>query len=116
MNIYFFKLASFLYLFGSIAYLVYIIFLKENLSKLALTIASIGFASHTLALITRYAEAGHTPVTNLHESLSFGLCFSRQCHLCPGLLLRCDVFDSGKTTQVEKIGGYHKEAPSFKSS
>jgi cytochrome c-type biogenesis protein CcsB len=71
MNIYFFKLASFLYLFGSIAYLVYIIFLKENLSKLALTIASIGFASHTLALITRYAEAGHTPVTNLHESLSF---------------------------------------------
>jgi cytochrome c-type biogenesis protein CcsB len=71
MNNYFFKLASFLYLFGSIAYLVYIIFLKENLSKLALTIASIGFASHTLALITRYAEAGHTPVTNLHESLSF---------------------------------------------
>ncbi|HJX60219.1 MAG TPA: c-type cytochrome biogenesis protein CcsB, partial [Thermodesulfobacteriota bacterium] len=71
MNIYFFKLASFLYLFGSIAYLVYIIFLKENLSKLALTIVSIGFVSHTLALITRYAEAGHTPVTNLHESLSF---------------------------------------------
>src|SRR4030066_895658 len=71
MNIYFFKLASFLYLLGSIAYLVYIIFLKENLSKLALTIVSIGFASHTLALITRYAEAGHTPVTNLHESLSF---------------------------------------------
>jgi len=71
MNIYFFKLASFLYFFGSLAYLVYIIFLKENLSKLALTIVSIGFASHTLALITRYAEAGHTPVTNLHESLSF---------------------------------------------
>jgi cytochrome c-type biogenesis protein CcsB len=71
MNIYFFKLASFLYLFGSLAYLVYIIFLKNNLSRLALTIVSIGFASHTLALITRYAEAGHTPVTNLHESLSF---------------------------------------------
>jgi len=71
MNIYFFKLASFLYFFGSLAYLVYIIFLKENLSKLALTIVSIGFTSHTLALITRYAEAGHTPVTNLHESLSF---------------------------------------------
>jgi len=71
MNIFFFKLASFLYLFGSLAYLVYVIFLKENLSKLALTFVSVGFASHTLALITRYAEAGHTPVTNLHESLSF---------------------------------------------
>ncbi len=71
MNIHFFKLASLLYLFGSIAYLIYITFLKEHLSKLALSITSIGFASHTLALITRYAEAGHTPVTNLHESLSF---------------------------------------------
>jgi len=71
MNIYFFKLASFLYLFGTLAYLAYVIFLKENFSKLAATVVSIGFASHTLALITRYAEAGYTPVTNLHESLSF---------------------------------------------
>jgi cytochrome c-type biogenesis protein CcsB len=71
MDIYFFKLASFLYLFGTLAYLAYIIFLKKPLSKLAVTVVSIGFASHTLALITRYAEAGYTPVTNLHESLSF---------------------------------------------
>jgi cytochrome c-type biogenesis protein CcsB len=71
MNIYFFKLASLLYLLGSIAFLVYIVFLKKNLFKLAVAIVSIGFASHTLALITRYAEAGYTPVTNLHESLSF---------------------------------------------
>jgi ABC-type transport system involved in cytochrome c biogenesis permease subunit len=71
MNIHFFKFASLFYFLGTMAYLTYVIFLKENLSKLALTIVSIGFASHTLALITRYAEAGHTPVTNLHESLSF---------------------------------------------
>src|SRR4030043_1453762 len=71
MNIYFFKFSSFLYLFGTLAYLAYIIFLKEALSKTAATVVSIGFASHTLALLTRYAEAGHTPVTNLYESLSF---------------------------------------------
>jgi cytochrome c-type biogenesis protein CcsB len=71
MNIHFFKLASFFYFFGALAYLAYVLFLKEILSKFAFTIVSIGFASHTLALITRYAEAGHTPVTNLHESLSF---------------------------------------------
>jgi cytochrome c-type biogenesis protein CcsB len=71
MDIQFFKFASFFYLFGTLAYLGYIIFLREPLSKLALIIVSIGFASHTLALITRYAEAGHTPVTNLYESLSF---------------------------------------------
>jgi cytochrome c-type biogenesis protein CcsB len=45
--------------------------LQRTTLKLASIIVSIGFASHTLALITRYAEAGHTPVTNLHESLSF---------------------------------------------
>ena len=71
MNIHFFKLASFFYFLGALAYLAYVLFLKDHLSKLALTIVSVGFASHTLALITRYAEAGHTPVTNLHESLSF---------------------------------------------
>ena len=71
MNIYFFYLASFFYFIGTIAYLAYVLFLRQYLSRLALTIVSIGFASHTLALITRYAEAGHTPVTNLHESLSF---------------------------------------------
>jgi cytochrome c-type biogenesis protein CcsB len=71
MNIQFFKFAAFLYLLGTLAYLAYIIFLKEALSKIALSVVSIGFFSHTLALITRYAEAGYTPVTNLHESLSF---------------------------------------------
>jgi cytochrome c-type biogenesis protein CcsB len=71
MNIYFFKFASLLYLVGTLAYLFYITFLKEAFSKFAVITVSIGFASHTLALVTRYAEAGHTPVTNLHESLSF---------------------------------------------
>ena len=71
MDVYFFKFASFLYLLGTLGYLGYIIFLKEPLSKTALAVVSLGFVSHTLALITRYAEAGYTPVTNLHESLSF---------------------------------------------
>ena len=71
MNIYFFKLASFLYLFGTLAYLAYILFLKEVLSKIAAIIVTVGFASHTLAILTRYVEAGHTPVTNLYESFSF---------------------------------------------
>lgn len=71
MNIYFFESACFLYLFGALAYLAYIIFLKDLLSKIGATFVSVGFASHTLAILTRYVEAGHTPVTNLYESLSF---------------------------------------------
>jgi len=71
MNIHFFKFATLLYLFGTLAYLTYVALLKEFLWKLAMVIVSVGFASHTLALFIRYAEAGHTPVTNLYESLSF---------------------------------------------
>jgi cytochrome c-type biogenesis protein CcsB len=71
MNIHFFKFASLLYLLGTLAYLAYTFFLKEILSKSAIILVFVGFASHTLALVTRYAEAGYTPVTNLHESLSF---------------------------------------------
>lgn len=71
MNVYFFEIACLLYLLGTLAYLAYIIFLKESLSKFAAIVVSVGFTAHTLAILTRYAEAGHTPVTNLYESLSF---------------------------------------------
>lgn len=71
MNILFFKMASGLYLLGAFAYLGYIVLLKGPLSKTGTACVALGFASHTLALLTRYVEAGHTPVTNLYESLSF---------------------------------------------
>lgn len=71
MNIYFFKIASFLYLISTLAYLAYIILLKEHISKIGSSIVFSGFLIHSIAFITRYFEAGYTPVTNLHESLSF---------------------------------------------
>lgn len=71
MNITFLKFASLFYLLGSLIYLAHIIFLKEALSRIGFLSASLGFAAHSLALLTRYVEAGYTPVTNLHESLSF---------------------------------------------
>jgi cytochrome c-type biogenesis protein CcsB len=71
MNVYFFKFAALLYLLGTVTYLIYTILLKESLSRIAATLVSVGFASHTLALFARYLEAGYTPVTNLYESLSF---------------------------------------------
>ncbi len=71
MNIIFFHFSSFFYFLGTLAYLGYVLFLKEVLSKLGTIAISIGFALHSLALLTRYGEAGYTPVTNLYESLSF---------------------------------------------
>lgn len=71
INIYFFKLASLFYLFGTLLYSIHILLLKDLLLKSATAIVAIGFASHTLAFFARYLEAGYMPVTNLHESLSF---------------------------------------------
>ncbi len=71
MNVYFFNVSSLFYLLGTLAYLSHIIFLKDYLSRTAAAIVTIGFASHSLAILIRYVEAGYTPVTNLHESLSF---------------------------------------------
>lgn len=71
MNVTFFQLATLLYLIGTLSYLAYILLFRQSLSKLAAGSVALGFASHTVALITRYLEAGYTPVTNLYESLSF---------------------------------------------
>ena len=61
MNILFYKIAALLYFFGTLAYLGHILFLKESLSKAGAAVVTIGFTSHTLALLTRYIEAGYTP-------------------------------------------------------
>jgi len=71
LNILFFKFGSFFYFLGTMIYLGYIIALKEVLSRIAAAVVLVGFILHTFALIARYVEAGHTPVTNLYESFSF---------------------------------------------
>ena len=71
MNLPFFQAALIIYLLGTVVSLAYLISLRRPLSRLGTIILGGGFAVHTLALILRYVEAGYTPVTNLHESLSF---------------------------------------------
>ena len=71
MNLLFFQAAFAVYLLGTLAYLAYGILFREPLRKLANGGVALGFGLHTLAILTRYGEAGHTPVTNLYESLSF---------------------------------------------
>jgi cytochrome c-type biogenesis protein CcsB len=71
MNVYFFQVTLILYLCGTIAYLIYLIFTYERAAWLGRYLLGLGFVSHCLTFILRYVEAGHTPVVNLHESLSF---------------------------------------------
>jgi cytochrome c-type biogenesis protein CcsB len=71
MNLFFFQAALFIYLLGTVASLAYLVFLRKPLSRLGTVALAAGFILHTLALISRYIEAGYAPITNLHESLSF---------------------------------------------
>jgi cytochrome c-type biogenesis protein CcsB len=71
MNIFFFEIALILYLLGTAVSLAYLVSMRKGLSKLGLLTLAAAFAVHSLALLIRYFEAGRTPITNLHESLSF---------------------------------------------
>ena len=71
MNIWFFNLTVVLYVLATIKYLLFIILLRELLAKIAFISLSVGFTLHSIALVLRCLEAGHAPITNLHESLSF---------------------------------------------
>jgi cytochrome c-type biogenesis protein CcsB len=71
MNVLFFQLTLGFYLGGTIAYLIYLLSSRERAAWAGRLLLGVGFCSHCLAFVLRYIEAGHTPVVNLHESLSF---------------------------------------------
>lgn len=71
MNIIIFMAALIIYLLGTAASLAYLVSLRRLFSKLGKFTLAAGFAVHSAALVVRYFEAGYTPITNLHESLSF---------------------------------------------
>jgi cytochrome c-type biogenesis protein CcsB len=71
MNLIFFEIALVIYLIGMATALAYLITLRKPLSWISNLALGIGFLLHTSALVSRYLEAGYTPITNLHEALSF---------------------------------------------
>jgi len=60
-----------IYAIATVAYLAYLLKPQEKLGRAAYLSISGGFVIHCAFTIVRYFEAGHTPITNLHESLSF---------------------------------------------
>jgi cytochrome c-type biogenesis protein CcsB len=71
MNLLFLQAALFIYLLGTGISIAYLVSLRKKLAQLGTFILAGGFGIHTLALVSRSLEAGYTPITNLHESLSF---------------------------------------------
>lgn len=70
-NILLFKITLLVYFAATIFYLIDILARKEKAGRAARWILLGGFVAHSASLVFRYVEAGYTPVTNLHESLSF---------------------------------------------
>ncbi|HYS42597.1 MAG TPA: c-type cytochrome biogenesis protein CcsB [Geobacteraceae bacterium] len=71
MNAFLFYITLGLYFIATVAYLGFLLKPKPLLGRAAHWMISAGFLIHCGFTVLRYIEAGHTPITNLHESLSF---------------------------------------------
>ncbi|HLG43763.1 MAG TPA: cytochrome c biogenesis protein CcsA [Nitrospirales bacterium] len=71
MNVVFFKVTLLLYFLGTILFLTQLAGRSEGVVRVSFASAGIGFFFHTLALVSRMIEAGHIPLTTMHEALSF---------------------------------------------
>ncbi|MEA5115092.1 MAG: c-type cytochrome biogenesis protein CcsB [Geobacteraceae bacterium] len=56
---------------ATVFYLVFLLRSGAHIGKAAGWTLAAGFAVHFLFTVARYLEAGYTPITNMHESLSF---------------------------------------------
>jgi cytochrome c-type biogenesis protein CcsB len=67
----FFYITFALYGCATLAYLSYLIWTTPALATWANRLVMSGFIAHLLSTIHRFNSAGHVPITNMHESLSF---------------------------------------------
>jgi cytochrome c-type biogenesis protein CcsB len=71
MNVLLFQITVGLYAGGTLAYLGYLITSYPKVAWGGRLLLGGGFIAHGAVLVLRFIEAGHVPVTSLHESLSF---------------------------------------------
>lgn len=71
INLLLFKIALVVYFLATALFLVDLITRREKFGRYARWFLVGGFGIHFGTLVVRFVEVGHTPVTNLHESLSF---------------------------------------------
>ena len=71
MNALLFNSTLVIYAVATVIYLAYLVKPKQTLGRAGLWLTVAGFVVHLGFTLNRFLEAGHTPITNLHESLSF---------------------------------------------
>jgi len=59
------------YFLATAAYLVFFITQKSQMRRVARMIFFTAAILHSANIIARYLEAGHTPITSIHETISF---------------------------------------------
>jgi cytochrome c-type biogenesis protein CcsB len=70
-NILLFKITLLFYFAATVLFLIDVIARHTRTGRYARWVLAAGFFLHCAAFVARYVEAGYTPVSNLHESLSF---------------------------------------------
>lgn len=77
MKVLIFYSALFCYLLSALSYLVYLIYNKKTVERSGHYTLLAAFFIHLASVVFRYLQAGHTPITNMFESLSFfALCIA----------------------------------------
>jgi cytochrome c-type biogenesis protein CcsB len=71
MNALLFNCTLVIYAVATVIYLAYLVKPKQSLGLAGFWLTVAGFLVHLGFTLDRFVEAGHTPITNLHESLSF---------------------------------------------
>lgn len=77
MSTFLYYAALCLYLASTFVYALYLAWTRPFLERPGYCLLAAAFVFHFASLLTRYFEAGYTPITNFHESLSFlALCIA----------------------------------------
>ncbi|MBA4372001.1 MAG: c-type cytochrome biogenesis protein CcsB [Thermodesulfovibrio sp.] len=71
MELILFEIALTFYFAAALAGILELFKGTKTTSRIMLGLTVLGFAVHTANIITRYAIAGHIPISNLHEASSF---------------------------------------------
>ncbi len=71
MNIYFFYITAAAYVVGTVIFTAYLFKHAPRLVTTGKYVLCAGFVAHSATILARWIEAGRTPATNFHESLTF---------------------------------------------
>ena len=71
MDILFFHITAAFYFFATIIYIAYLLTHRDGFATVGRYTVYGGFLAHTITIVSRWFEAGRTPATTMHESLTF---------------------------------------------